>query len=355
MKKQYALGVYMNKMFKIFILLVPLLALGAGINFSMFKLLGYYPNVSWVALGIFDVTNVIYCALGIFFAKKCEDKNKNLKPKWVLAGKIVISLVILIQWNYISYMIPSREFWAFFALFIFVSVFFLDSKYVLITIGIVVGSIIVSWIINGDNLLPIRDESFVPELVLRCILIVFVCFMFYLISVIVERVLVKELENIAEYDSLTFLRNRRTLSLKIDEAIENYAKDGSNFCFFIGDIDNFKKVNDTYGHPFGDIVLRDIGKQFIFTIYDKGDAFRYGGEEICGLLYMIIDDACKLTDELRMKISEEVHTRDDINVKVTMSFGLCEYKSGMKEEDLIKIADTNLYYAKNHGKNVVII
>jgi len=270
-KQKFALDIYIRKTFKTIMLFIPLIALSAGICFTILKLIGYYPNVSWAALIIFDSTNVIYCILGAYISLKCEDKDKNLKPQFVRIGKIIILFVIAIQWNYISYMIPSRDFWAFFTLFIFVSIFFLQSKYVLYTIIIVVVSIIISWIINGDNLLPIRNEYFVPEIILRCILIVFVCALMYLITLIVEKLLVKELENIAEYDSLTLLRNRRTLNMKIEEAISDFDKTNKPFCFLMCDIDDFKEVNDTYGHPFGDIVLKNIAKAFIVTIGDKNN------------------------------------------------------------------------------------
>jgi len=334
---------------------VPLLALGAGINFTcMHFFLGKYPDVNEAALIIFDVTNIIYCMLGLYFAKRCEDKDGNLKPKFVYAGKLVMSFVIIIQWNYISYMIPSRDYWAFFTLFIFATVFFLDSKYVLHTIGIVDISMIVSWIISPDTLLPVRDEYFVPEMVLRCILVFFISVIMYLITFIVEKLLVKELENIAEYDSLTLLRNRRTLGYMLDNAIDSFNKNGQTFCFLMGDIDDFKIVNDTYGHPFGDIVLKNLGRSFILNFGDECHIFRYGGEEICMIIYTDLDHAMPLAENMRLKIEKQVHELDNIKVNVTMSMGIVEYRKGMSKEDLIKVSDANLYYAKSHGKNKII-
>jgi len=354
LKRKFAIDVYMSKMFKIIMLFIPLLALCAGISFTCLKASGFYNNVPYHLLIIFDCTNVIYCILGLFFATHCEDSQKNLKPKIVYLGKLVISLVIVIQWNFISYMIPSRDFWGFFSLFIIVSIFFLDSKYVLHTIGIVLVSLIISWIINGNNLLPVRDDLFVPDLILRCICIVFVSTLMYLITLIVEKLLVKELENIAEYDSLTLLRNRRSLNMTLDDSISNFNNRGTVFCFMMCDIDDFKVVNDTYGHPFGDIVLKNIAKTLIINLGDKNHLFRYGGEEICGILYMKLEDAIEECEKVRKIVENKVHKQGDIEVKVTMSIGVMEFKKGLKREDIIKISDSNLYYAKNHGKNKVI-
>jgi len=354
-KRQLALDIYMSRMFKSIMFLLPLLALGAGINFTTLKFLGFYENVSFTSLFIFDGTNILYCILGAFFALNgIDQKEGNLKPRFLTSGKIIVSFVVVVQWNYISYMIPSRDFWAFFALFIFVSVFFLDSKYVLHTIGTVILSIIISWIIKGDELLPVKDELFIPDLILRCILITFVSTMMFLITLIIEKLLVKELENIAEYDSLTLLRNRRSLNYLLDDAIENEKKTGKSFCFVMADIDDFKVVNDTYGHPFGDIVLKNIAKTFIFKIGEIGTVFRYGGEEICALLYLDLEEAKQNVEELRKAILNQTHRQDRIKVNVTMSFGITEYKHDQKKDDLIKVADSNLYYAKNHGKNQVI-
>lgn len=354
-RKQFALDVYMSRMFKIIMYFVPLLALGAGINFTVLKAMGYYTSVSWPLLIVFDVTNILYCGLGVLFANVCEDKDKNLKPKIVYLGKLVISLVIIIQWNYISYMIPSRNFWAFFVLFIFVAVFFLDSKYVLHTVGIVVVSMVISWIVKPNELLPVRDEFFVPEIILRCILIFFVCTLMFLMTFIVEKLLVKELEKIAEYDPLTLLRNRRTLNIYIDRAIEEYKKNNKQFCFLMADIDDFKIVNDTYGHPFGDVVLKNIGKIFILGMGEECRLFRYGGEEVCAIIPCEIDKAEEMAEKVRKEIELSVHTQDDISVQVTMSMGIVQFKKGMDKDSLIKISDGNLYYAKNHGKNKIII
>jgi len=354
-KRKFALDLYMSRMFKTIMYFIPFLALFAGISFTILKSVGFYEGVSWPLLVSFDSTTVIYCILGIFFATHCQDENKNLKRSYINAGKVVISLVILIQWNFISYMIPSRTFWAFFSLFIFVSVFFLDRKYVLHNIAVVITSMIISWIINGDNLLPSRsDPNYIPDIVLICILTVLVSLLMYLITLIVEKLLVEELESIAEYDSLTLLRNRRTLPMKMDEAIENFEKNNVKFCFMMCDIDDFKVVNDTHGHPFGDIVLKDIAKTFVAQVGPSDNVFRYGGEEICCFLFMDLEEGLKTAEHLRQSIEKEVHVQGNVKASVTMSMGIMEYKSGMSKEDVIKVADSNLYYAKSHGKNKVI-
>jgi len=72
------------------------------------------------------------------------------------------------------------------------------------------------------------------------------------------------------------------------------------------------------------------------------------------LIYSDLATATNLADDIRKKIENTVHESGDIKVKVTMSMGIMEYKKGLSKEDIIKISDSNLYYAKSHGKNKVI-
>jgi len=353
-KIYFAIDVYMKRMFKTIIIGIPIIALFAGLVFTILKLSGFYTNIDLWRFFLFDGTCVVYFIVGLIFFLHCEDKEKELKPNIVFWGKVFISAVIVIQWNYISYLIPSRDFWAYFPIFILVAMFFLDHKYVLANIILIVISIVVSWIILPDVLLPVRGDNFVPELILRCILIVLVNSVLWVVSFLVEKFLVKELENIADYDSLTILKNRRTLNKEIEEAIENYDKNGTKFCFLMADIDDFKVVNDTYGHPFGDIVLKDLADLFTAVLGNKNTVFRYGGEEICVLIYDDFDNAILAVESLRLKIENQVHASKNIKVKVTMSMGVVEYKKGMSKDKLISVADSNLYYAKSHGKNKVV-
>jgi len=146
-----ALEIYMNRVFKAFIVGLPFAACLAGITFTILKVLGYYPSVSLIALIIFDVTNVIYIILGIIVRVKCEDNNRLLKPRIVFIGKILIIVVEVIQWNFIAYMIPSVDTWAFSFFFVILTSFLLDSKFTLICALVIVGSTFISWQINGAN------------------------------------------------------------------------------------------------------------------------------------------------------------------------------------------------------------
>jgi diguanylate cyclase (GGDEF)-like protein len=167
------------------------------------------------------------------------------------------------------------------------------------------------------------------------------------------------LKNSAITDSLTGVYNRKGLELFLIRAGKKYELfDNYNFSIVIFDIDNFKRINDTYGHIFGDRVLKLICKMFIENTDKNDQIFRYGGEEFIILLQnKNRKEGFKIGNRLR-KIAgkmEFIHPSDKEEIiKITVSGGVAEYEKGMDIEQLIKKADVLLYKAKNNGKNKII-
>ena len=151
----------------------------------------------------------------------------------------------------------------------------------------------------------------------------------------------KKISKEAMYDELTGILNRRGIDVKIKD-IEHKG----SILFF--DIDHFKKVNDTYGHEFGDFVLKKIG-EILKKYFRKSDVVgRWGGEEFIAILpntnYF---DALKVAEKLR----QIIENYDFQGKKITISIGISEYKGNLKEN--LKKADDALYEAKNSGRNQV--
>lgn len=161
-KKIYlsALDEYINKVYILVLLLVPGACQCAGILYTFEKFMGWLPTVNWTALIIFDVTCLIYLMTGIFFIKTgfADGLVKSNKLK---AGKIFLVVIMFIQFNFILYMIPSTDFWGFAFFFVVLTTFFLDYKMVTVTSLEIAVSLIVSWIIRANVLLPLRDSMFV--------------------------------------------------------------------------------------------------------------------------------------------------------------------------------------------------
>ncbi|WP_088330455.1 GGDEF domain-containing protein [Lacimicrobium sp. SS2-24] len=157
----------------------------------------------------------------------------------------------------------------------------------------------------------------------------------------------------ALYDALTGLYNRRVL----DEEIAAMAPD-QGVCLIMIDIDHFKSINDQYGHQMGDRVLKAIAKRIKDNCRENAVAYRFGGEE-----FSVLMTASKLSQAIHQAESmrramERVSVIDRRSGKnldgVTASFGVAEYKKGMRRSDLLEQADKYLYEAKRLGRNRVM-
>ncbi len=162
----------------------------------------------------------------------------------------------------------------------------------------------------------------------------------------------RKLKKDAETDALTGLMNRRCMYKALEE---NIGATDAVFSVAIGDIDFFKKINDTRGHNFGDEVLRSISEYFIEYMQDKGIVCRWGGEEFLFLFPSCdIDKAFEYVTEIKQHIEKLPITYKDETINVTMTFGVEEHKAELLVTELINRADDKLYAGKSGGRNVVI-
>lgn len=163
----------------------------------------------------------------------------------------------------------------------------------------------------------------------------------------------QELRELAVTDPLTKLYNRRRMQSILERDIESGPN--SNFCVAMGDIDLFKRINDTYGHNFGDVVLRSLADLFRERMNGKGEVCRWGGEEFFFYLRgMNLDEASTFINDLHIAVSRLLIEDKDVSVHVTMTFGVEEYDFQSDIKGLVKRADDKLYYGKEHGRNRVI-
>lgn len=164
-----ALDEYINKVYVLVLLLIPGACQCAGISYTFLKIMGWMPPVSWLALIIFDITCLIYLLFGIYLIKTGFDEAGVVKPSSLKTAKIYISVIMLVQWNFIQYMVPAKDFWGFAFLFLVLSIFFLDYKLVAVAsleIGIF---LIAAWFIRGEILLPVKDEMYITNLLDRVV------------------------------------------------------------------------------------------------------------------------------------------------------------------------------------------
>ena len=164
----------------------------------------------------------------------------------------------------------------------------------------------------------------------------------------------RSLRTMIEQDALTELYNRRSGDKKLRQVFEESRSSGQSFAIAIGDIDFFKKVNDTYGHECGDAVLKNVSALLKQHMWHRGFAARWGGEEFL-LVFENVDlaEAQKQLELLMDKIHELDTLYEGQHVKVNMTFGLiCDPDKDIHA--LLKEADGKLYIGKTNGRNQVV-
>ena len=174
---------------------------------------------------------------------------------------------------------------------------------------------------------------------------------------ITEDYLEKEnLEKMAKVDELTQLYNSREFNTYAMNLLAESDKAGTSLMMLMLDIDHFKQINDTFGHPTGDLVIQRIAKE-AQAIFRPGDFIaRTGGEEFVVILRDIsINDAEGRANQYRERIEKLRMIPSDLSYQVTISIGLASYSRGMSLETLISHADKALYEAKDAGRNRVIV
>lgn len=167
----------------------------------------------------------------------------------------------------------------------------------------------------------------------------------------------KSLHILIERDALTELYNRRCANQRLKKMMKKAENTGTKFCIVIGDIDFFKKVNDTYGHEVGDKVLIAVAKALKASMTGKGFVARWGGEE-----FLIVFDETEYDEGMKklklfmenvrkLQIPDE---RFEMPIQVTMTFGIAAGGAEDDMDNLLRIADERLYKGKTGGRNRIV-
>jgi diguanylate cyclase (GGDEF)-like protein len=162
----------------------------------------------------------------------------------------------------------------------------------------------------------------------------------------------RELNQLIARDSLTGLFNHTHILKALDEQIKVARRNNTSLCFVMVDIDHFKRVNDNYGHPIGDDVIKNLAL-FLSQRLRKTDFIgRYGGEEFAMVLPDVsLKDAEKIMNEIRNHFSHLLHG-GLAAISTTFSCGIA-LNQGQNSSELIALADQAMYLAKRDGRNCV--
>ena len=350
-----ALGAYTNRVYGIILFLIPLLCLCTSTTIVTLYYIGWYPGVNKLAMWLFVLSDFIYLLIGLYFIRTGFDEQGRVKPKKLKTAKYVIIAIIIIQWNGISYIWPFTDFWAYAILFVIVTCFFFDPPLVTIATVSVIISLAISWVINGDKLLPYRDEYFLANMTLRFIGLFLMLLCINLISYFGGKFFVEELEKYVNYDPLTHLLNRRSINHYLKHLRKHVKSEKGTFCILLMDIDKFKSINDTYGHDCGDEVLKNVAQTIVHGVKTNDNVFRWGGEEILVLLKTDEKHAIETAERIRKNIENSpVNYRDEMSIPFTATIGVTKYTKGITFQEMMDDVDSKLYYGKRNGRNQVV-
>ncbi|PSW07165.1 sensor domain-containing protein [Photobacterium lipolyticum] len=166
----------------------------------------------------------------------------------------------------------------------------------------------------------------------------------------------EQLTFFAYYDALTGLVNRRSFTQRVETQSKKVKMNNQVFAILFIDMDDFKSINDLYGHDFGDRVLARIAERLKSIFPEHDNICRYGGDEFSVLLPNVnAEQASELAQEVNRSIAEPINI-DDIEVNTTVSIGISAYPdSGLTHHALLKNADYAMYNMKGQGRNGVCL
>jgi two-component system cell cycle response regulator len=292
-----------------------------------------------------------------FWEKNCKKSTNYI----ILFTSIAISYTVFYN---ISYRLATRQIVLIFPLFI--SLLYFNRKILISTFS---ANLLIAWImyfISPDS----KYSMSIFDLIVFTIGSISAVMIgigivgrgIYLVKSIIdlvkneERLIIEKsiIDKLSKTDALTGMYNHRTFHEYLDTLLTQYNSSNIEIQLAIIDIDNFKQVNDTYGHWSGDIVLKEVASIIQKTITADDFAARYGGEEF-GVIFIgkNEEDTLKILENIREIVSKKGFS--ELNDKsVTVSIGIHNYLDTNSKEVIFRCADTALYKAKTSGKNKIV-
>jgi diguanylate cyclase (GGDEF)-like protein len=338
------------------------LILGGMVFAHLFYIFFFY-SVGSIFMSVFNIFSVIFFAtLFILFIK-----NKNTK----LLNYLVIEIIIHAFFaTIVTGMNNGFEFFL-------ICTAFASHHLVRIThtgrVTAYVTNIITFVFLLGLKFLPVStgfsslrvfpEQSYLSALYVFNLVIAFIMIFLVLLVFLKEikndeerlKHLNNRLSELASHDSLTQLLNRRAMKTRLEAALEFRKKNNVGFVTAIADIDDFKKINDQYGHDCGDKVLKKVVQIIKENVRESDYISRWGGDEILILFNRsTLEGASVCIERIHKEISNSIFLYNNETINLTITIGVCPSEDYSYYQDIILEADRRLYSGKHKGKNCVI-
>ena len=348
-----ALEYYETRVIKLICAVAPAVALCAAAIFTTLTLTDRF-EMSGLSLLFFDACCLAYLPAALYISDTSIGQDGIAIPSRIKLTKRLLTLLITLQWNLISYLAPFGEFWAYAFLFAAISALFLDRKTLLVNEVLIFVSMLLSWTIRGDVLLPPPGEKFLPDLILRFSAVLLSFILLYLLVLLIQKILLTALDRISEFDPLTHTLTRRRLLRTVEAALATYNRIWVPCCIAIFDLDDFKQINDTYGHITGDEVLREFARILYANVQSRDVIFRYGGEEFLILFFCPVNYAEASCHRILNQLRHNEFSFLPPGRQITCTAGISVSARDMTAQEFIELADKRLYAGKRAGKDRVV-
>lgn len=289
-------------------------------------------------------------------------RRKDWSPYIFIFSSNLIAIVIIVS-NY-----EIEESVSCLLLPLFIAVYFLRKKY-LVLASLTGISLLMASIVLFPSL---RETLSPPELItLAAVYLISAIVLFGLmkraaefavlsVQAVIDKRIVEEekqlIERLLRIDGLTELYNHRTFYEELESRIAKLPESNRLLQLAVIDIDNFKSINDTYGHQTGDEVIKGVARTICRLIGPEDIAFRYGGEEFAIIFARSsLEECVQAAEELRIAVSRLAFLPDNEELNVTVSIGVQAYAEGMTKFSLFDSCDQALYEAKRTGKNKTVV
>ena len=307
---------------------------------------------------ILAVANILSVSIYLFALKILFDSEENNK-----IVMFILQVEILLHASLCVFVLGLG--WGFEILFLTstISLFFLSISFKMLSRLISLLDIVAFLLFYLVIDIPVKDDTlykeifFVFNLTVSCVFAVITSFLlessnlFIFLGILEEKESAKAVFN---HDPLTGLLNRASMQQIFRQ---KNLFDGNDFAIVMCDIDNFKKINDTYGHGAGDEVLKSLSKIFKNAFRNEDRVARFGGEEFLAVIFDVKKaKAVSILERIRETLNQNVVEFENNRIIATMTFGVVAH-SGNTEvniERMIKQADELLYVGKRNGKNIVM-